>query len=150
MKVGERAVQAPQVESPLKITLSQPWTITREDKVRQTRPYLYNLGEGVLMLSVAQGPDALYEPYGVLKSLDAGKTWKPIAGLDQIESAPLPLIRRADGGILASRGGAASGRALVGHTVKIDAQTDRFEKCREPHPFAGAFFSGESRGCGGF
>jgi hypothetical protein len=33
-----------------------------------TRPYLYDVGQGVLMLSVGQGPGAAFEPYGVLRS----------------------------------------------------------------------------------
>ena len=39
-----------------------------------------------------QGPDALYEPYGVLKSTVAGKTWQPIADLQFKTFAPQPHI----------------------------------------------------------
>ena len=39
-------------------------------------------GKGLRLMSVAQGPDAFYEPYGLHKSTDAAKTWSPITGLD--------------------------------------------------------------------
>jgi photosystem II stability/assembly factor-like uncharacterized protein len=59
------------------------------------------MGDGLLLMSVAQGPDAFYEPYGLLKSTDTGKTWTPIAGLDKLDTTPLPCLRRPDGRILA-------------------------------------------------
>jgi hypothetical protein len=74
---------------PIKLTVSEPWEIKRDD-IRQTRPYLYDMGKGLLLMSVAQGPDAFYEPYGLLKSTDAGKTWTPIPGLDKLDTTPLP------------------------------------------------------------
>ncbi len=56
-----------------------------------TRPYLYDVGKGVLMLSVAQGPDAIFEPYGVLRSTDAGKTWEPWASPCAMSSISMTL-----------------------------------------------------------
>ncbi|MFA6563188.1 MAG: sialidase family protein [Verrucomicrobiia bacterium] len=112
----------------LKITVTEPWEITRADKVRQTRPYLYDMGKGLLLMSVAQGPDAYFEPYGVLRSTDEGRTWTPIKGLDKIEQAPLPMVRMADGSILGvSRWNRkrADG-VLVGHTVRLDAKAETF------------------------
>jgi len=99
VKLGVRTLGEPAKPSPVKVTVSEPWEIPRA-KVHQTRPYLYDLGEGLLLVSVAQGGDFLYEPYGVLKSTDAGKTWTPIPGLDQVEYAPLPMLRRPDRSIL--------------------------------------------------
>jgi photosystem II stability/assembly factor-like uncharacterized protein len=84
----------------LKITLSQPWPIPRPRTHSQTRPYIYNLGQGLLMMSVAQGPDKWYEPYGILRSTDAGRTWTPVKDLQLKTFAPQPMIRRADGSIL--------------------------------------------------
>ena len=91
---------APALEAkPLKITLSEPWLIPGFGRY-QTRPYVYNLGRGLLMLSVAQGPDKWYEPYGILRSTDAGKTWSPVKDLQLKTFAPQPMIRLADGSIL--------------------------------------------------
>lgn len=100
VKLGLRKPASPPKPNPIRITIGQPWDIPRDD-VRQTRPYLYDLGTGLLLMSVAQGPDAFYEPYGLLKSTDAGKTWSPIPGLDKRDTTPLPVLRRPNGGILA-------------------------------------------------
>lgn len=82
---------------PVRIKVSEPWPILRPElKTKPTRPYVYNIGNGVLLMSLAEGPDALYEPYGVLRSDDAGKTWKPVEGLDVTEQAPLPMHRLKD------------------------------------------------------
>jgi photosystem II stability/assembly factor-like uncharacterized protein len=51
-------------------------------------------------MSVARGPDALYEPYGILKSTDEGKTWTDVVGLEEKAFAPQPMIRLADGNIM--------------------------------------------------
>jgi len=125
VRKATKAAEAPK----LTVTISPPWPITRADKVRQSRPYVYNLGQDLLLMSVAQGPDALYEPYGVLKSTDGGKTWTPIPGLDQTQKAPLPLVRLKDGSILgASRwvwpndDGTYSAK-----TVKLDSKAEKFE-----------------------
>lgn len=99
VRLGVRETTAPPVSDPVKITIVDAWPLPREE-VRQTRPYLYDLGEGLLLMSVAQGPDAFYEPYGLLKSTDEGRTWSPIPGLDEVENTPLPVVRRPDGSIL--------------------------------------------------
>lgn len=127
VKLGVRHRAVPVKPAPVTITLSQPWEIPRDD-VKQTRPYLYDMGEGLLLASVAQGPDAFYEPYGVLKSTDAGRTWTPVAGLDKTETAPLPLLRRPDGAILgASRWTWLQGDgSLLGKTVHLDATAAKF------------------------
>ncbi len=68
--------------------------------IAPTRPYLYDVGKGVLMLSVAQGPDALLEPYGVLKSTDEGRSWQPVRDMQYKSFAPLPMIRLPDDTII--------------------------------------------------
>ncbi|MGC9318446.1 MAG: exo-alpha-sialidase, partial [Armatimonadota bacterium] len=88
-----------EVETELRITMSEPWEIPRGDLPRMTRPSLYNVGGGRLMLSVGQGPDAHFEPYGVLTSTDEGRTWTPIEGLQDKTFAPQPMIRMSDGSI---------------------------------------------------
>lgn len=98
VRLGVRKAKAAPAPDPVKITVSPSWDIPRED-VRQTRPYLYDMGQGLLLMSVAQGPDAFYEPYGLLKSTDAGQTWAPIPGLDNVDTTPLPVLRRPDGQI---------------------------------------------------
>ncbi len=100
LRLGVREAETAALNDPVKVTIGEAWSIPR-DVVRQTRPYLYDLGEGLLLMSVAQGPDAFYEPYGLLRSTDLGKTWAPIPGLDQDEATPLPVVRRPDGSILA-------------------------------------------------
>ncbi len=128
VKLGVRKATAPLPSLPLKITVSEPWEIKRDD-IRQTRPYLYDMGKGLLLMSVAQGPDAFYEPYGLLKSTDAGKTWTPIPGLDKLDTTPLPCLRRPDGSILAvSRWTRTQpdGR-VTGKTVHLNADATSFE-----------------------
>ena len=128
VKLGVRKPATPLPSSSLKITVSEPWEIERAD-IRQTRPYLYDMGQGLLLMSVAQGPDAFYEPYGLLKSTDAGKTWTPIPGLDKLDTTPLPCLRRPDGSILAvSRWTRTQpdGR-VVSKTVHLNADATKFE-----------------------
>ncbi len=75
MRLGVRKAAAPQAAAPVKITMSEPWPITRPDlKTKPTRPYVYAIGGGRLQMSVAEGPDALFEPYGVMLSTDEGRT----------------------------------------------------------------------------
>ena len=127
VKLGVRKATTPLPPDPVKLTISEPWQIPRED-VKQTRPYLYDMGKGLLLTSVAQGPDAFYEPYGLLKSTDAGKTWVPIPGLDKIDTTPLPCLRRPDGSILGiSRWTRTQpdGR-VVGKTVRLNANATSF------------------------
>jgi hypothetical protein len=128
VKLGVRKASAPLPPSPLKITVSEPWEIKRDD-IRQTRPYLYDMGKGLLLMSAAQGKDAFYESYGLLKSTDEGKTWTPIPGLDKLDTTPLPCLRRPDGKILAvSRWTRLQpdGR-VTGKTVHLNADATSFE-----------------------
>jgi photosystem II stability/assembly factor-like uncharacterized protein len=127
VKLGVRKAAAPPLPSPVRVTVSRSWDIPR-DRVHQTRPYLYDLKQGLLLMSVAQGPDAFYEPYGLLKSTDAGKTWAPIPGLDQLDTTPLPVLRRPDVSILAvSRWTRTQPDGTVaGKTVHLDASAARF------------------------
>lgn len=127
VRLGVRKLTPSVKQSPLKVTMSEPWEIKRDD-VRQTRPYLYDMGKGLLLMSVAQGPDAFYEPYGLLKSTDAGKTWSPIPGLDQLDTTPLSCLRRPDGSILAvSRWTRTQpDGAVVGKTFHLNAEATKF------------------------
>jgi hypothetical protein len=111
VRLGLRAPADPPAPPRLRLAFSEPWRIPSlprpNPQVRpyahlgdNTRPYLYNAGEGLLLLSVAQGPDAVLEPYGVLKSIDEGRTWMPVPGLQYRSFAPLPMLRLSDGTIL--------------------------------------------------
>jgi hypothetical protein len=128
VKLGVRKSSSAAAKDPIKLTISPAWDIPRAD-LRQTRPYLYDMDQGLLLMSVAQGPDAFYEPYGLLKSTDAGKTWTPIPGLDKLDTTPLPCLRRPDGRILAvSRWTRTQpdGR-VTGKTVHLNATATSFE-----------------------
>ena len=87
-------------KSPLKITISEPWPLNVDKKNSESRPYLYDMGQGLLLTSNPQGSDALLEPYVVRRSVDSGKTWQIITGLDQNIDSPQELVRLADGRIL--------------------------------------------------
>jgi hypothetical protein len=99
VKVGVRPAQAP-AKPDLRITLSKPWMIPSTIGRPHNRPYMYDVGRGMLLMSVAQGPDKEFEPYGILKSTDEGKTWTPVENLQRKMFAPQPMIRLADGNIL--------------------------------------------------
>lgn len=86
--------------SPLNITISEPWPLNVDKKNAETRPYLYDVGRGLLLMSNPQGSDALLEPYGVRRSTDLGRTWHLVPGLDQNIDSPQELVRLADGRIL--------------------------------------------------
>jgi hypothetical protein len=127
VRLGVRKPTRPAAKDPIIITVSKPWDI-RRDEVRQTRPYLYDLGKDLLLMSVAQGPDAFYEPYGLLRSTDAGKTWTPIPGLDQSDKTPLPVLRRPDGSILAMSRWTRTrpDGTVVGKTTRLNADATEF------------------------
>jgi len=111
VKLGVREPAAPPGKPQLRLAFSAPWDIPPLPKGNpherpyahlhsHTRPYLYALGDGLLLMSVAQGPDAVFEPYGVLRSTDAGRTWEPVAGLQYKSFAPLPFARLPDRSIV--------------------------------------------------
>lgn len=129
LRLGVRESGSALAPDPVKITIAESWPIVR-DEVRQSRPYLYDLGEGLLLMSVAQGPDAFYEPYGLLKSTDQGKTWAPIPGLDQAEHTPLPVVRRPDGTILAMSRWTRTrpDGSVVGTTIRLNRDATAFTR----------------------
>lgn len=129
VRLGVRKMREPPAPDPVKITIADQWEIPR-DEVRQTRPYLYDPGEGLLLMSVAQGPDAFYEPYGLLRSTDQGKTWTHIPGLDQIDTTPLPVVRRPDGSILAMSRWTRTlpDGSVVGKTTYLDKEAKTFTR----------------------
>ena len=120
LRLGLRKISAPAIQPAIKVVVSEPWSITRSDlKTKPTRPYVYHISNGRLLMSVAEGPDALFEPYGVMLSIDEGKTWTPVKDHDFTEYAPLPIVRLKEGGVLGmSRwtwplaGGGKSGRVV--------------------------------------
>ena len=94
------AATAAAEKSPLKITVSEPWPLNVEEKNTESRPYLYDMGHGLLLTSNPQGSDALLEPYIVRRSTDAGKTWQAVPGTEQNSDSPQELVRLADVRIL--------------------------------------------------
>jgi hypothetical protein len=101
VRLGLRPAPSAAVEkSPLKITVSEPWPLNVETKNTESRPYLYDMGQGLLLTSNPQGSDALLEPYIVRRSTDAGKTWQAVPGTEQNSDSPQELVRLADGRIL--------------------------------------------------
>jgi hypothetical protein len=101
VRLGLRPASTAAVDkSPLKITVSEPWPLNVEEKNTESRPYLYDMGQGLLLTSNPQGSDALLEPYIVRRSTDAGKTWQAVRGTEQNSDSPQELVRLADGRIL--------------------------------------------------
>lgn len=130
LRLGVRKAAGPAEPATVKITMSKPWPITRPDlKTKPTRPYVYATGKGLLAMSLAEGPDAIYEPYGVMTSTDAGKTWLPMKGLDVTEFAPLPMLKLKDGSVLgASRWvWRAPDGGQTGRVVRWDAGMTKFD-----------------------
>jgi photosystem II stability/assembly factor-like uncharacterized protein len=128
VRLGVRKAAGPLKPNPLTVTISKGWEVTSREGVKQTRPYLNDAGKGLLLMSVAQGPDAIYEPYGLLKSTDAGQTWAPVEGLDQIVTTPLPVLRRPDGNLLASSRWTwlHDDGSVLGKTFHLDANATAF------------------------
>ena len=101
VRLGVRpAVSEPEEQSPLKITVSEPWPLHANEKNNESRPYLYDMGRGLLLTSNPQGRDALLEPYVVRRSTDQGKTWQAVSGTEQNSDSPQELVRLEDGRIL--------------------------------------------------
>ncbi|HEV7405840.1 MAG TPA: sialidase family protein [Chthoniobacteraceae bacterium] len=128
VRLGVRKAAAP-AAVPVKITMSEPWPIQRLDlKTKPTRPYVYKIGGGRLIMSVAEGPDALYEPYGVMMSADEGKTWSTVKEWDQTVSAPLPMLQLKDGSVLGMSRWTwpQEDGSEVGSTVRWDFALARF------------------------
>ena len=121
------ATLAPE-KSPLKITIGEPWPLNVEQKNSESRPYLYDMGEGLLLMSNAQGADSLLEPYGVRRSTDSGKTWQAVAGLVQNVDSPQELVRLADGRILGPSRWThlQPDGTLKGKTTILDAKAEKF------------------------
>lgn len=129
VRLGVRKASGPVAIAPVKITVSEPWMIKHPNpKVKVTRPYLYDAGGGKLLVCLAEGPDAIYEPYGLMMSSDAGKTWTPVEGLDVNALAPLPILKLRDGSVIgASRWTwQGEGGTHVGQTVRWDAGLSKF------------------------
>ncbi|MFK5921933.1 MAG: sialidase family protein [Verrucomicrobiota bacterium] len=127
IRLGVRKPKTQPEKNLLKITISESWEIPRDD-AHQTRPYLYDLGQNLLLMSVAQGSDAFYEHYGLLKSTDAGKSWSPIEGLDKKSTTPLPVLRRPDGSIRAMSRWTwlLKDGSVQGKTFHLDARANTF------------------------
>ncbi|HWB00152.1 MAG TPA: sialidase family protein, partial [Pirellulales bacterium] len=130
VRLGVRKPSGPPPSNAIKLKLSEPWPIARPDlKIKPTRPYVYNVGNGTLLMSVAEGPDAIHEPYGVMRSDDEGKTWKPVSGLDNTEYAMLPMLRLKDGAVLgASRWTwVQPDRSLIGRSARWQPDLTNYE-----------------------
>jgi hypothetical protein len=129
VRLGLRPASTESVEkSPLKITVSGPWPLNVETKNTESRPYLYDMGKGLLLMSNAQGADSLLEPYGVRRSTDAGKTWQVVTGLVQNVDSPQELVRLADGRILGPSRWThlQPDGTLTGKTTILDAKAETF------------------------
>ena len=115
-------------KSPLKITVSEPWQLNVEEKNTESRPYLYDMAQGLLLTSNPQGSDALLEPYIVRRSTDAGKTWQAVPGTEQNSDSPQELVRLVDGRILGpSRWTRLQpDGTLTGKTTILDAKAKTF------------------------
>lgn len=129
VRLGLRPATGPTAEpSPLKITVGEPWPLNVAARHSETRPYLYDPGEGLLLTSNPQGGDALHEPYGVRRSTDGGKTWTLVPGLDQNVYSPQELVRLSDGRILGPSRWCdiQPDGTLKGVTTILDAKAETF------------------------
>ena len=129
VRLGLRSAPSAAVEkSPLKITLSEPWPLNVEEKNTESRPYLYDMGQGLLLTSNPQGSDALLEPYIVRRSTDDGKTWQAVPGTEQNSDSPQELVRLADGRILGPSRWThlQPDGTLTGKTTILDAKAETF------------------------
>jgi hypothetical protein len=129
VRLGLRpASTAAAVKPLLKITISEPWPLNVEDKNTESRPYLYDMGQGLLLSSNPQGSDALLEPYIVRRSMDSGKTWQAVPGLVQNSDSPQELVRLADGRILGPSRWTHlhPDGSLKGKTTLLDAKAETF------------------------
>lgn len=127
VRLGLRPASTAAVEkSPLKITVSEPWPLNVETKNTESRPYLYDMGQGLLLTSNPQGSDALMEPYIVRRSTDAGKTWQAVPGTEQNSDSPQELVRLADGRILGPSRWThlQPDGTLTGKTMILDAKAE--------------------------
>ncbi|MBI4623697.1 MAG: exo-alpha-sialidase [Verrucomicrobia bacterium] len=141
VRLGVRPARQKPEPPKLRITISAPWDVpslppgnpqTRPYGIigKNTRPYLYDVGKDVLLMSVAQGPDAILEPYGVLKSTDEGRSWQPVRDMQYKSFAPLPMIRLPDDTIIGiSRWTARYDRekgVFIGMTHRFDEKSGTF------------------------
>ncbi len=129
VRLGLRSAPSAAVEkSPLKITLSEPWPLNVEEKNTESRPYLYDMGQGLLLTSNPQGSDALLEPYIVRRSTDDGKTWQAVPGTEKNSDSPQELVRLADGRILGPSRWThlQPDGTLTGKTTILDAKAETF------------------------
>ena len=129
VRLGLRPAASAVVEkSALKITISKPWSLNVEEKNTESRPYLYDMRQGLLLTSNPQGSDALLEPYIVRRSTDAGKTWQAVTGTDQNSDSPQELVRLADGRILGPSRWThlKPDGTLTGKTTILDAKAETF------------------------
>ena len=129
VRLGLRpATSAAPEKSSLKITFSEPWPLNVEKKNTESRPYLYDMGLGLLLTSNPQGSDALLEPYIVRRSTDAGKTWQAVKGTEQNSDSPQELVRLADGRILGPSRWThlQPDGSLKGKTTILDAKAETF------------------------
>jgi hypothetical protein len=129
VRLGLRPAATPaRKQSPLKITVSEPWPLNVAEKNTESRPYLYDIGQGLLLMSNPQGSDSLLEPYGVRRSTDADNTWTLIPGLDQDVDSPQELVRLADGRILGPSRWTYQqpDGTLTGKTTILDAKAETF------------------------
>ena len=101
VRVGLRRPEGPPATPKLRVTVGEPWDIPPPiPGLHQTRPYVDDVGGGMLLMSVAQGGDVVYLPYGLLKSTDLGKTWQAVEGLQVKSFGPRKSVRLPDGSIL--------------------------------------------------
>ena len=129
VRLGLRPAPSAAVEkSPLKITISEPWPLNVEKKNSESRPYLYDMGQGLLLTSNPQGSDALMEPYIVRRSTDQGKTWQAVSGTEQNSDSPQELVRLADGRILGPSRWThlQPDGTITGKTTILDAKAETF------------------------
>jgi photosystem II stability/assembly factor-like uncharacterized protein len=131
VRLGIRKVPAAPKKRNLRITVGNSWEIPPAvPGARQTRPSVYNMGRGLLLMNICQGPDAVYEPFGVMKSTDAGRTWQPVPELQVKLFAPQAMLRLSNGEILGVSRWSVKydhvNHTWVGMSYRFDPKAERF------------------------
>ena len=97
VRAGVRRGLATENTAGVSVTLSEPWRVSGSE--RSTRPSVCSVGDGILLLSVADA-DVFRHRFSLLMSTDQGRSWVPVPGFAGKTFAPQSFVRLDPGSIL--------------------------------------------------